>query len=54
MTDRLNRRWVLGAGITSGALPQFWCGFADSFEMLFAARIAVGLGEAAIMPGRPR
>src|SRR3954471_2613027 len=51
MTDRLNRRWVLGAGIAFWSLATIWCGFADSFGMLFAARIAVGLGEAAIMPG---
>ena len=50
MTDRLNRRYVLSAGIAFWSLATVLCGFADSFATLFAARIAVGLGEAAIMP----
>lgn len=50
LADRVDRRWLIGFGITAWSLATAACGFADSFESLFAARMAVGLGEAALVP----
>ena len=50
VTDRSNRRAVLTLGISFWSLSTIACGLASSFGTLFAARVGVGLGEAAIMP----
>lgn len=51
LTDRWSRRALLAAGIFFWSLATSACGLARSFAGLFAARFAVGIGEAALMPG---
>ena len=48
--DRFNRRNIIIAGIMFWSLMTALCAFADSFWMLFLARIGVGLGEACLHP----
>jgi MFS family permease len=48
--DVLPRRLVIVAGIVIWSLATVACGFATSFGGLFAARAAVGIGEAALAP----
>ncbi len=48
--DVLPRRWVIVAGILAWSLGTLACGYAGSFWALFAARAAVGIGEAALAP----
>jgi MFS family permease len=48
--DVLPRRLVIVAGIVIWSLATVACGFATSFGSLFAARAAVGIGEAALAP----
>jgi len=48
--DRLSRRWIIIGGITVWSLMTAACGFARSFWLLFAARVGVGVGEAALSP----
>ena len=50
-TDRWPRRLVLAGGIFAWSLATAACGLAWSFASLFLARFAVGVGEAALMPG---
>lgn len=49
-TDRTRRCTLLAGGIFVWSLSTMACGLANSFAALFAARVGVGLGEAAIMP----
>jgi MFS family permease len=48
--DVLPRRWVIVAGVLVWSLATIACGYAGSFWALFAARAAVGVGEAALAP----
>lgn len=48
--DRYARRWVVFFGVTLWAAATVATGFARSFEALLLARIAVGIGEAALLP----
>lgn len=50
MADRANRRNIIVAGILVWSLATAACGLANSFNSLFLARIAVGFGEAALVP----
>ncbi|HZZ70177.1 MAG TPA: MFS transporter [Phenylobacterium sp.] len=48
--DVLPRRLVIVGGIAVWSLATVACGYASSFSALFAARAAVGIGEAALAP----
>lgn len=48
--DRHNRRNLALAGVAVWSVGTACCGFAHSFAQLFGARIAVGMGEAALAP----
>jgi len=48
--DVANRRNIIIAGIIFWSLATAACGLATSFNQLFFARIAVGLGEACLVP----
>ena len=48
--DVLPRRMVIIAGVLVWSLATLACGYATSFWTLFAARAAVGIGEAALAP----
>lgn len=50
LADRGNRVMLLSAGAALWSLGTVICGLAPSFELLFAARMLVGLGEAALLP----
>lgn len=50
LADRVNRRNLIAVGIFFWSLATAACAFAESFNSLFAARVAVGLGEAALVP----
>jgi MFS family permease len=50
LVDRFNRRNLLVVGITSWSLAMIWCGVAGSYEMLFAARLALGIVMAISSP----
>ncbi len=51
IVDRTKRRnWVIAGGIVFWSAMTMMCGVARSFGQLFAARIGVGMGEAALSP----
>ena len=50
LADRVSRRRLLVAGIAIWSCATFFGGLAASFGELFAARLLVGLGEAALAP----
>ncbi len=50
LADRTNRRNLIAAGIAFWSLATALCGFARTFWQLFAARVGVGVGEAALSP----
>ncbi len=50
LADRKSRKVIVVAGITLWSLATVWSGFAQNFGQLFAARLLVGLGEAALGP----
>lgn len=50
LADRLNRRNIISLGIAVWSLATAVCGLARSFGQLFLARVAVGVGEAALSP----
>lgn len=50
LADRFSRRRLLIAGIAVWSAATFFGGLAASFGELFAARMIVGLGEAALAP----
>jgi MFS family permease len=50
LADRSSRRNLVVAGVVVWSLGTLGCGLAHSFAELFAARIVVGLGEAALSP----
>ncbi len=48
--DRWNRRLIVIAGVAIWSAATIACGLADTFAELAAARILVGVGEAALVP----
>lgn len=50
LADRLNRRNIIAIGIAVWSVATALCGLARSFWQLFAARVGVGVGEAALSP----
>lgn len=50
IADQVNRKWVIGAGVATWGAMTCLCGTARSFPAMFAARMGVGLGEAALTP----
>lgn len=50
VADTLARRNLIIGGVTVWSAATIACGFARSFPELFAARIAIGIGEAALAP----
>jgi len=50
LADRSNRRNLIIGGIILWSLATAWSGLANSFSTLFAARVGVGFGEAALLP----
>ena len=50
LADVSNRRAIIAAGVFLWSLMTALCGLAKSFGQLFAARIGVGIGAAALSP----
>src|SRR3954468_15372996 len=50
LADQTHRRNLMAAGLAFWSLMTASCGFARSFWGLFAARVGVGVGEAALSP----
>ncbi|WP_129778462.1 spinster family MFS transporter [Peristeroidobacter soli] len=50
LADRRSRRVIIAAGITIWCFMTAACGVARNYLQLFAARIGVGVGEAALSP----
>jgi MFS family permease len=48
--DKFPRRWVIFFGVLVWSLAAIACGLVNGYHQLFAARILVGLGEAALAP----
>lgn len=51
LSDRYERRVVLGCSLALFSLSSISSGFSRSFAQLFATRVGVGVGEAAVTPG---
>ena len=50
LADRHSRRIIIAVGIVVWSLATAACGIARGFGQLFGARVAVGVGEAALSP----
>ena len=50
IADARNRRNLIACGVLVWSIATIACGLASSFWTFFAARVAVGLGEAALVP----
>lgn len=50
LADILPRRWVILTGVLVWTAATVACGLSQSFSALFAARVFVGVGEAALAP----
>ena len=50
IADRHSRKWVITASVAFWSLATCACGLAKNFWQLFAARMAVGAGEAGLAP----
>jgi MFS family permease len=50
LADRISRRNLILAGVLVWSLGTIGCGLAHDFSEIFASRIVVGLGEAALSP----
>lgn len=50
LADQYSRRWIISIGVFFWSLFTAACGLANSFVMLFLARLGVGVGEAALSP----
>ena len=50
LADRARRTWIVASGITLWSAATAVSGLAASFAQLFAARMAVGVGEATLSP----
>jgi MFS family permease len=51
ITDRVRRTWMLGVATAFWSIATGAMGFVTGFGSLFASRMAVGIGEAALSPG---
>ncbi len=49
-SDRFSRRWVIFVGMVFWSLAAMASGLVGSFSTLLAARVGVGIGEAALAP----
>lgn len=47
LADRADRSWIVAVGLGLWSLATAACGFVQNFWQLFAARMSVGIGEAA-------
>ena len=50
LADRISRRWIIAIGVLFWSTCTALCGMAGNFAHLFAARMGVGVGEAALSP----
>ncbi|PTQ13585.1 MFS transporter [Sphingomonas oleivorans] len=50
LADRMSRPFIISVGIAVWSAATMLCGLAGSFLHLFAARVGVGAGEAALSP----
>ena len=50
LADRSNRRNIIAIGVALWSVATAACGLARNFWQLFAGRVAVGVGEAALSP----
>lgn len=50
LADVASRRWIIAGGLACWSLATAACGLANSFNELVVARLAVGLGEASLLP----
>lgn len=50
LADKVDRLRLIAAGMLLWTVMTMLCGFADSYPMLFLARMGVGVGEAALVP----
>jgi MFS family permease len=50
LADRISRRNLIFAGVSVWSLGSIACGLSHDFGQIFASRIVVGLGEAALSP----
>ena len=50
LADRRARKWVVAGSVLFWSLATCACGIAKNFSQLFAARMAVGAGEAGLAP----
>lgn len=48
--DRFSRKWIICWGVVLWSAATAWCGIARNYTQLLAARIGVGVGEAALAP----
>ena len=53
LADRINRWWIIAAGVIVWSLASGASGLAESFNMLLVTRMFVGIGEAAYGPAAP-
>jgi MFS family permease len=50
LADRMNRKWIIAVGAVVWSGMAALCGLAKTFWQFFAARVGVGVGEAALSP----
>jgi MFS family permease len=50
LADRIDRRWIVAAGLAAWSALTALSAAARGFAMLFAIRLGVGIGEAALAP----
>lgn len=50
LADKYSRKWVISGSVLFWSIATCTCGTAKSFWQLFAARMAVGAGEAGLAP----
>lgn len=50
LADRYSRRHIIMVGVLLWSIMTIACGLADSYALLFLARMGVGVGEAALAP----
>jgi MFS family permease len=48
--DRFSPRWIIFCGVLIWSISTMLCAFSTGFNTLFAGRLAVGIGEAALIP----
>lgn len=50
LADRSNRKKLIAVGVAAWSIMTALCGFAQTYGLLFLARIGVGVGEATLSP----